>query len=36
MLSKTVNQLSRSTSEMFNVGVERVRRLTWCASRAAA
>lgn len=29
MLSKTVTQLSRSTSEMFNVGVERVRGLTW-------
>jgi membrane protein len=29
MLSKTVNHLSRSTSEMFNVGVERVRGLTW-------
>jgi membrane protein len=29
MLSKTVTDLSRSTSEMFNVGVERVRGLTW-------
>jgi membrane protein len=33
MLSKTVNQLSRSTSEMFNVGVERVRGLTWREAR---
>jgi len=33
MLSKTVTQLSRSTSEMFNVGVERVRGLTWSEVR---
>jgi membrane protein len=29
MLSKTVTHLSRSTSGMFNVGVERMRGLTW-------
>jgi len=33
MLSKTVTHLSRSTSEMFNVGVERVRGLTWSEAR---
>jgi membrane protein len=33
MLSKTVTHLSRSTSEMFSVGVERVRGLTWREAR---
>jgi len=33
MLSKTVTHLSRSTSEMFTVGVERVRGLTWSEAR---
>ena len=33
MLSKTVTNLSRSTSEMFTVGVDRVRGLTWRETR---
>jgi len=33
MLSKTVTHLSRSTSEMFTVGVDRVRGLTWREAR---
>jgi membrane protein len=33
MLSRTVNQLSRSTSGMFNVSVDRMRGLTWAETR---
>lgn len=33
MLSKTVNSISRSTSEMINVSVDRVRGLTWSEMR---
>ena len=33
MLSKTVLQLSRSTSEMINIGVDKVRGLTWAEVR---
>jgi len=33
MLSKTVTNLSRSTTEMINTGVERVRGLTWNEAR---
>jgi membrane protein len=33
MLSKTVTTISRSTGEMFNAGVERVRGLTWSEVR---
>lgn len=33
MLSKTVTNLSRSTSEMINTGVDRVRGLTWNEAR---
>jgi membrane protein len=33
MLSKTVSTISRSTSEMINVGVDMVRGLTWAEAR---
>lgn len=33
MLSKTVSSISRSTSEMINVGVDKVRGLTWAEVR---
>jgi membrane protein len=33
MLSKTVSTISRSTSEMINVGVDKMRGLTWAEAR---